>query len=234
MKTQKKMSAIKIVQSQGLGTRKEVVKGIRQGKLWIEGAIVNNPNTLFDPQGVSFAWDRKDYIYCESLLVVMNKKLGEECSHSPDHHPSVYERLTPELIARGVQAIGRLDVDTSGLLLFTDDGQYNHQLCSPKYDKLKVYHMKCEAPLDQTAVDELLAGVELNNEKGIFKAQTAELKSDGSLTMGITEGKYHQVRRMLAAIGHRVTSLHRMSMGEWKCDDLKPGEWKIIYNYLSE
>lgn len=164
----------------------------------------------------------------------MNKKLGEECSHSPDHHPSVYERLTPELIARGVQAIGRLDVDTSGLLLFTDDGQYNHQLCSPKYDKLKVYHMKCEAPLDQTAVDELLAGVELNNEKGIFKAQTAELKSDGSLTMGITEGKYHQVRRMLAAIGHRVTSLHRMSMGEWKCDDLKPGEWKIIYNYLSE
>lgn len=233
MKNKRKMSAAKIVQSQGLGTRKEVVKGIHQGKLWIEGEIVSNPNTLFEPLGMNFRWDKKDYQYAETLLVVMNKKTGEECSNQPQHHPSVYDRLSPELLKRGVQAVGRLDVDTSGVLLFTDDGQFNHQLCSPRYNKPKTYHLKCADPIEVDVPQKLIEGVELKSEKGIFKALEAQLNSDGSLTMSISEGKYHQVKRMLGALGHKVTELHRMQMDQWNCDGLKPGEWKVIYDYSS-
>lgn len=231
VKNKRKMSAAKMVQSQGLGTRREVVKGIHQGKLWIRGEIVNNPNTLFDLDDLDYRWDKQEYKYSPKVLIVMHKKVGEECSHQPQHHASVYARLTPELIQRGVQAVGRLDVDTSGVLLFTDDGEMNHQLCSPKNSKEKVYHLRCEDALDATIVDRLVEGVELRKEAKIFKAKFAELKMDGSLVLTLTEGKYHQVRRMLGALGHKVQSLHRMRMDSYTCHDLKPGEWKILHEF---
>lgn len=227
----RKMSAAKMVQSQGLGSRKDVVKGIHQGKLWIRGEIVNNPNTLFDLEDLHFRWDKKEFIYAEHLLIVMHKKLGEECSHQPQHHRSVFDRLPSHLIKRGVQAVGRLDVDTSGVLLFTDDGELNHKMCSPKYDKEKVYYLRCEQKLNEEAVKRLVEGVELRKEQKIFKAKSVELKGDGSLVLSITEGKYHQVRRMIAAIGNKVIELHRMKFAEYDCDGLKPGEWKILYDF---
>mgnify|MGYP006084606135 CR=1 FL=1 len=228
MKNKRKISATKLVQSQGLGSRKDIVKSIQAGALKIDDLIIDSPTTLIDRSVLGFEWNSKYHFFMEKVLIIMNKQSGFECSHKPTHHSSVFELLPQEYINREVQCVGRLDVDTSGLLLLTDDGDINHKFCSPKSHLEKEYHLRCEDTLDQTIVDQLIEGVELKSEKGIFKAKRAELKQDGSIAMVITEGKYHQVKRMLGATGHRVNYLHRMSMGDLTCEGLKPGEWRVI------
>jgi len=227
-KSKRKISCAKMVQSQGFGTRREIVKGVYEGRLRIKGERVENPNTLVELENLEFEWDKKLYHHQEKVLIVMHKKVGEECSHQPQHHTSVFERLPKHIVKRGVECIGRLDVETSGVLLFTDDGEYNHQVCSPKSKLPKTYHLRCEDPLEESISQLLLDGVELRKEKKVFKALSADLNSDGSLTLTISEGKYHQVRRMLGALGHKVNYLHRSHVGPWTCDGLKPGEYKEI------
>jgi len=128
-----------------------------------------------------------------------------------------------------VQPIGRLDEDTTGLLLITDDGQLNHQLSSAKRKVPKIYLATTKHPLDQAQIDQLLAGVLLNDEPEPIAAAGAEIVGDHLLRLTVTEGKYHQVKRMVAAVGNRVEALHREAVGQLSLpDDLPPGEWRWL------
>ncbi|HYO26840.1 MAG TPA: pseudouridine synthase, partial [Azonexus sp.] len=130
---------------------------------------------------------------------------------------------------RDVQPIGRLDEDTTGLLLITDDGQLNHALSSAKRKVPKVYLATTRHPVDQAQVDRLLAGVLLNDEPEPIAAAACAIVGENVLRLTLTGGKYHQVKRMVAAAGNRVDALQREAIGDLLLpDDLKPGEWRWL------
>jgi len=164
----------------------------------------------------------------------MNKPAGHECSQKPKHHPSVYSLLPPPLRVRDVQSVGRLDEDTTGLLLFTDDGALIHRLTSPKRHVAKVYEVGCKHPVSEEQVQRLLQGVKLVDDPATVKAAAAEItgeRPDGlhGLRLTLTDGKYHQVKRMLAAVSNRVEALHRSGFGALTLPaDLAPGQWRWL------
>ena len=158
----------------------------------------------------------------------MNKPAGHECSQKPKHHPSVYSLLPGPLRGRGVQAIGRLDEDTTGVLLFTDDGALIHRLTSPKHHVPKVYEVGCKHPVDAPQVARLREGVLLHDENESVSAEACEQTGPAALRLTLVEGKYHQVKRMIAAVGNRVETLARSDFGGIRADALAPGAWRWL------
>ena len=214
--------------SQGFGTRRECAALVAHGLVEIEGlGVVDDPgHELGEPEGLSFRVRGETWPYHARALVVLHKPPGCECSLKPKHHPSVYALLPAPLRTRGVQAIGRLDADTSGVLLFTDDGGLVHRLTSPKRHVPKVYEVGCKHPVDAVLVERLLAGVPLHDEHETVRAAACEATGERTLRLTLTEGKYHQVKRMVAAAGNRVEALHRSAFGPIGLDGLAVGTWR--------
>ncbi|MFZ4481846.1 MAG: pseudouridine synthase, partial [Rhodoferax sp.] len=130
---------------------------------------------------------------------------------------------------QGVQAVGRLDQDTTGLLLLTDDGKFIHRMSSPRHHVPKVYEVTVKHPLDDQQVNKLLAGVVLDDDPRPVKAAAAQALASHHLRLTLTEGKYHQVKRMVAAVGNRVEALHRSQIGGLRLpDELAPGCWRWL------
>jgi len=228
------MKASQLLFSQGFGTRRECVELILAGALAIEDERIDDPERELEPQGLVFRVAGVPWPYRARALVALHKPAGHECSRQPRHHPSVYGLLPPPLRRRNVQAVGRLDEDTTGLLLFTDDGALIHRWTSPKRHLPKVYEVGCKHPVGEDVVRRLLEGVTLVDDPRPVRAVAARLtgpRPDGlhGLEMTLTEGRYHQVKRMLAAAGNRVEALHRRSFGALELPhDLAPGEWRWL------
>jgi 16S rRNA pseudouridine516 synthase len=223
------MQLDRILQKHGFGTRKGCRSLIRNELVAVNGVICADPFVEIATKDLTLTVDGRDWPYCDFASLVLNKPTGYECSRKPKHHPSVLSLLPIPLRERDVQPIGRLDEDTTGLLLITDDGQLNHVLSSAKKKVPKVYLATTKHPLDQAQIEALLAGVELNDEPGLVYAAAAEIAGEYLLRLTVTEGKYHQVKRMVAATGNRVEALHRVSIGEFVLpNDLKLGEWRWL------
>ncbi len=223
------MQLERLLQKHGFGTRKGCRGLIRDERVAVNGEICDDPFADIPTDNLVFSVDGVDWPYAEFASLMLNKPAGYECSRKPQHHPSVLELLPRPLRERDVQPIGRLDEDTTGLLLITDDGQLNHQLSSAKRKVPKIYLATTKHPLDQAQIDQLLAGVQLNDEPEPIAAAGAEIVGEHLLRLTVTEGKYHQVKRMVAAAGNRVEALHREAVGELSLPgDLKPGEWRWL------
>lgn len=223
------MQIERILQLHGFGTRKACRAMIRRERVAIGGQIIDDPFVDIPTEGLIFTVDGVDWPFSEFATVLLNKPVGYECSRKPLHHPSVLELLPVPLRERGVQPIGRLDEDTTGLLLITDDGQLNHQLSSGKRKVPKVYRATCKHPLDEGQIAQLLAGVVLHDEPVSIAAAGAEMLEPHLLRLTVTEGKYHQVKRMVAAVGNRVEALHREAVADLTLPaDLAPGEWRWL------
>jgi 16S rRNA pseudouridine516 synthase len=241
------MQLQEILYSQGFGTRRVCAGLIQQG--FVQVHMENDPLALvsvtdsateFVATGLRFRVQGVDWEYFEKAYVLLNKPAGTECSQKPSTYPSIYTllpsplRLRPQKSAvQGVQAVGRLDQDTTGLLLLSDDGQFIHQMSSPKKHSPKVYEVTAKHPLDDKQVQRLLAGVVLDDDPKPVKAAACEIvDTDGPclhLRLTLTEGKYHQVKRMLAAVGNRVEGLHRSRIGALELSsDLAPGQWRWL------
>lgn len=223
------MQLERILQKHGFGTRKACRAMIRDERVAIAGNLLADPFADIPTDGLVFTVDDVDWPFCEFASVLLHKPAGYECSRKPQHHPSVLELLPLPLRERGVQPIGRLDEDTTGLLLVTDDGQLNHQLSSGKRKVPKVYLATVKHPLDAGQIGQLLAGVLLHDEPEAVAAAAAEIVDDHHLRLTVTEGKYHQVKRMVAAVGNRVEALHREALAELLLpQDLAPGQWRWL------
>ena len=147
----------------------------------------------------------------------------------PQHHPSIFSLLPPPLIVRGVQAIGRLDEDTTGLLLLSDDGTFIHRMSSPKWKVPKIYEVTTKHAVDDAQIGKLLNGVQLVDEPEPIAALACQQISEKVIHLTLAEGKYHQVKRMVAAISNRVEGLKRIQIGGLKLpEDLQPGEWQWL------
>jgi 16S rRNA pseudouridine516 synthase len=235
-----KQQLSQILFSQGFGTRRLCAGLVWHGEVTVNGEVVEEPDTLFETEGLHFTVDGREWPVVDKALILLNKPAGYECSQKPKHHPSVLSLLPAPLRERGVQPIGRLDEDTTGLLLLTDDGTLIHKLTSPKHHVPKVYEARCKHPLTPAMVEQLLAGVELREPETkppakfqrppeMTRADGAEIVDETLLRLTLLEGKYHQVKRMVAAVGNRVEALHRPQFGALTLPaELKPGEWRWV------
>ncbi|MCU0812863.1 MAG: 16S rRNA pseudouridine(516) synthase [Burkholderiaceae bacterium] len=217
-----------ILFSQGFGTRRECAALIAAGHAEVAGCIVDDPDHDVDTAGLVFAVDGQLWPYAERALVLLHKPAGYECSQKPRHHPSVLSLLPAPLRRRGVQPVGRLDEDTTGALLLTDDGALIHRLTSPKRHVAKVYEVTLKHPLDAVLVQRLVDGVVLDDGPAPVRAAACVATGERTLRLTLTEGKYHQVKRMVAAAGNRVETLHRSAYGPLQLGDLEPGRWRWV------
>lgn len=220
------MSLSQVLFSQGFGARRECEGLILAGHVAVAGKLCREPFEEFAVDGLQFSVRGEPWPYRDKALVLLNKPAGYECSQKPKHHPSVMSLLPLPLRVRGLQPVGRLDEDTTGLLLMTDDGALIHRLTSPKKHVPKVYEIETIDPVTPGQVDQLLRGVVLHDDPLPVRAAAAEQSGPHGLRMTLLEGKYHQVKRMVAAAGNTVKSLHRSRYGRLEIpDDLPPGRW---------
>ncbi|MBC7954761.1 MAG: pseudouridine synthase [Cytophagales bacterium] len=223
------MKLSQILFSQGFGARRECEGLIASGHVMIDGQVHDDPFEDLAPEGLVFTVRGERWPYHAKALIVMNKPQGVECSQKPKHHMSVYSLLPVPLRRRDLQSIGRLDEDTTGLLLFTDDGTLIHRFTSPKKHVNKVYDVTCKHPVTPEQVERLLAGVKLIDDPATVQAAACEVTGELTLKLTLTEGKYHQVKRMLAAVGNRVEGLHRSAFGALTLPaELAPGQWQWL------
>ncbi len=225
-----------ILYSQGFGTRRVCAGLIQQGLVSVGGEIQRDATADFQTAGLRFQVQGKDWKFHQKAYVMLHKPAGTECSQKPSTYPSIYTLLPGPLRQRpqkgpvqGVQAVGRLDQDTTGLLLLTDDGQFIHRMNSPRHHVPKVYEVTTKHPLDESQVRRLLEGVVLDDDPKPVRAAGCEIVDDRHLRLTLTEGKYHQVKRMLAAVSNRVEGLHRSRIGSLALPpDLAPGQWRWL------
>ena len=223
------MELERLLRSQGFGSRPECRALVYSGRVAVAGVPCDDPFAEIDPVGFEFSVDGEPWVFRQFAYLVLNKPQDFECSQKPKHHPSVYTLLPRALVTRGVQAVGRLDEDTTGLLLLSDDGQFIHTYTSPKKKIGKVYDVSVKHPLDSGQIAALLAGVELNDEPAPIAAAACEIRAERLLRMTVTEGKYHLVKRMIAAAGNRVEGLDRVAVGGLSLpDDLPLGKWRWL------
>ena len=222
------MKLSQVLFSQGFGARRECEGLILGGHVRLDGAVCDDPFLEVEPEGLVFDVRGERWPYHARALVLLNKPAGYECSQKPKHHPSVMSLLPPPLRVRGLPPVGRLDEDTTGLLLMTDDGALIHRLTSPKKHVPKVYEIETLEPVTDAQIDELRRGVVLHDDPLPVAAAACEMTGENALRMTLLEGKYHQVKRMVAATGNTVERLHRSSYGVLTLgDDLKPGQFAI-------
>jgi 16S rRNA pseudouridine516 synthase len=230
------MELQQILYSQGFGPRRVCLGLVQHGLVAVHGAPVLDPHAEFEPEGLRFTVEGQEWTWHAKAYLMLHKPVGYECSQRPSGWPSVYTLLPPPLRQRpnkgatpGVQAIGRLDQDTTGLLLLTDDGAFIHRMSSPKRHVPKVYEVDTADPVDTAQVGRLLQGVVLDDDPKPVRAAACEATGEHALRLTLTEGKYHQVKRMLAAVGNRVTRLHRSRIGRLELPaELAPGQWRWL------
>ena len=223
------MTLEKILQGQGFGTRRQCRDLVWDGAVEIGGRVCENPAERISTDGVVFTVDGKAWQYREHLYLMMHKPEGYECSHEPQHHASVFALVPWQFLNRNLQCVGRLDQDTTGLLLLSDDGQFIHRYTSPKKHVPKVYRIALAEPVTDAQVSALESGVQLHQEKNISRALSCGRLGTDCLEMTIDEGRYHQVKRMVAAAGNRVVGLHRSTIGGLSLpEDLEAGQWRHL------
>lgn len=221
-----KLTLDKLLQSQGFGTRKQCRGLVEAGAVRIGGEIVEDWRDEVETAGLAFEVDDEAWVYREKLYLALHKPAGIECSRRPAHHRGVLALLPDHFTLRDVQPVGRLDHDTTGLLLLSDDGTFIHAMSSPKRHVPKTYVATTQAAATPELVARLEAGVQLIDEPALLAAHTRLLGSH-EVEMSIDQGKYHQVKRMLAAVGHHCVALRRTAIGGLRLDalGLEEGAW---------
>ena len=218
----------KMLQSQGFGSRKHCQQLIKNGAIQIQNEVITDPKFKLDLDHLEFSVYQQTFQYREKVYTALNKPQNYECSHQSTHHFSVFDLFDDVLMNRGLQSVGRLDQDTTGLLLFTDDGQFLQALTHPKKHVPKVYQIQTADPITDEQIQQLEQGVELRNEKGLFAATDVQRLAEHALKITVHQGVYHQVKRMLAAVGNKVERLHRAQVGQLVLNDLPEGDWLYL------
>jgi len=212
-------------------TRTEAKKLLKKGEVRVNGEVVKNP-ALQVHENNEITLDGQSLIAREFRYIMLNKPMDFICSNVDEVYPSVLHLLEVDK-AFDLHIAGRLDADTTGLILITDDGRWSHNIISPKKDCTKTYrvwlrdHINSEQ--QQTLIEQFQQGIQLHGEKQLTKPALLNIIAPEQVLLTITEGKYHQVKRMFAAVGNKVIGLHREQIGEVKLDqNLSLGQWRFL------
>lgn len=219
----------KLLSSLGYCSRREVSILIREGLITHTLNLPLKSDMKVSHDEIRFEGEPLDPP--QGMVILMHKPVGYVCSHDDGEGKLVYDLLPPRWRLRDpkISTVGRLDKETSGLLLLTDDGALLHRLTSPRHHVAKVYEATLDRPLIGNEAEIFASGtLMLNGEKSPCLPAKLTIIDETHVTLEITEGRYHQVRRMFAAVGNHVVSLHRSSFGELKLGDLEVGEYRIL------
>ncbi|GAA0397481.1 16S rRNA pseudouridine(516) synthase RsuA [Cocleimonas flava] len=217
----------KLLSSSTAFTRSLAKVAIKKGKVKVDGVVVKNhaqkvaEDALVEYMGVSIKKPKPQYI-------MFHKPAGVVCANSDEDHETVFDSLFLPRVET-LHIAGRLDIDTTGLILITDDGQWSHRVTSPKHNHEKSYLIDLDTPITEKQIRILSEGVQLKAEEKRCLPAQIEVLSELKIRMTITEGKYHQVKRMMAAVGNHVEKLHREQIGKIKLDEsLKENQWREL------
>ena len=218
----------KLLADQGLGTRRELKEWIRSGRVSVDGAPVRTPEQKLDPEKSTVALDGQILNWKRHHYYMMDKPAGIITATEDPKQETVLDLLTPEMRRMGLAPVGRLDKDTSGLLLLTDDGEFAHRVISPKSCVEKRYYANVDGIPDESDVAAFAEGLMLKDGTVCLPAGL-EITGTGACYVTVREGKYHQVKRMLASRGKPVLSLRRLSIGGLVLgEDLGPGGYREL------
>ncbi len=216
----------KLLSNLGYGSRKQIKKYASQGKIIINGDIIDDTSKLIDPYNDNIILNGEKVYYSKYKYVVMNKPQNYICANSDPIHKLVFDLLDANLSRYELSTAGRLDKDTEGLLILTNDGNFIHELISPNKNIYKKYLVHTDFPLSEYSIQKLREGIVLITENYITKPAIVNKISDNIYEISIMEGKYHQIKRMISAVGAKVTYLKRIQIGGYVLPDyLNPGEY---------
>ncbi len=221
----------KILASQGSLSRKEVKEMIRKGRISLNGTVVKDSAVKVDENSDIVSVDGVEIVLKKHIYIMLNKPQGVVSASESDTDKTVVDLVPDELFRKGLFPAGRLDKDTTGFVLITDDGDFAHKILSPKNHIFKTYIAGLEHNLSESDIKLLENGITLGDGTELkgSKVEVVEESDEPLVRIMICEGKYHQVKRMFAATGNKVLSLHREKMGELYLDEsLKPGECREI------
>lgn len=219
----------KYLADMGLGTRTEVKKDIKKGRISVNGEIIKSPEYKIDTQTDAVLADGKEIAYEELIYYMLNKPQGV-VSATEDRRDKTVLDLISEKKRKDLFPVGRLDKDTEGLLLITNDGELAHNLLAPKKHVDKKYFVRLKAPLSEENRKRLEEGVDIGEDKLTLPAQVFVLNEErDEAEIIIREGKFHQIKRMFHAVGNEVVFLKRLYMGSLVLDEaLLPGEYRLL------
>lgn len=218
----------KLLSECGVGSRKEIKQLIKSGRVSVDGSAAASPEQKLDTDKADVYLDGKKIAYAKYRYYMMNKPAGVLSATDDGKQKTVLDLTTPEMKKMGLFPVGRLDKDTTGLLILTNDGDFAHRVISPKSEIVKVYHARTETPVNDADIAAFADGLTLGDGTKCLPAGLKPLP-DGSCLVEVMEGKYHQVKRMLASRGKPVTELKRLSIGGLKLDEsLSPGSFRAL------
>lgn len=230
------MKLLKLIANLGYGSRKEVTALFREGRITsTTGEVLYADDQLGTQTGTQVAYedilvDDEPLDPPPGVLIMLHKPVGYTCS-TKDHGALIYDLLPPRFLTRApiIAPVGRLDRDTSGLLLLTDDGPLLHRITSPRHKLPKVYEVTLARDLNGDETKLFASGkLKLESEHEPCAPATLEVIDSRHCRLTLTEGRYHQARRMFAAVGNHVEALHRARIGGLTLDDLPIAEWQVL------
>lgn len=217
----------KIISSQGKYSRSEVKKLISQKRIIVNDEIIKNSDLKIDINESEIKIDNKKIIIKEHIYLILNKPKGYVSATEDKNQATVLEIVPEELFRKTLFPAGRLDKDTTGLMIITDDGKLSHNILSPKKHVKKIYEVTLDIPVTEEMIINFAKGIELND--GICMPGKLEITGKFTCLVTITEGRYHQVKRMFGCCGAKVTKLHRICVGNlFLPDNLKSGECREL------
>ncbi|QIA63432.1 16S rRNA pseudouridine(516) synthase RsuA [Vibrio astriarenae] len=210
-------------------TRKEATKIIKSGEVTVDGEVQKSGSYKVSEEG-QVAWQDRPIAKPGPRYIMLYKPDGFVCSHEDGFNHTAFV-LLDEPKMESLHFAGRLDVDTTGLVLITDDGQWSHRITSPKHKCEKVYRVWLADAIGDDYAEKVAQGIELRNETAPTAPAKMEIVNyaENELLLTISEGKYHQVKRMFAALGNKVEQLHREKIGQIELDEsLEPGDYRFL------
>ena len=227
----KKLRIDKVLSNVGYGSRAEIKKYCKYGIITVNGKVINNPGLQVDPENDEIIFDGDTVNYREFVYIMLNKPDGYISATFDKFDPIVLDLIDPSYLVFEPFPVGRLDKDTEGLLVLTNDGKLSHRVLSPKKHVPKTYYAKIEGIVTEEDIKAFKKGVVLDDGYETMPAQLEILKSDeiSEIELTIHEGKFHQVKRMFESVGKKVVYLKRLSMGKLKLDEtLALGEYREL------
>ena len=228
----KKMRVDKLLSNVGVASRAELKKYCKQGLISVNGKVINNPGVQVDSENDDVRFNGEKIVYREFVYIMLNKPDGYISATYDKYDPIVLDLIDQSYLVFEPFPVGRLDKDTEGLLLLTDDGMLAHELLSPRKHVDKVYFAKVSGQFGESEIARFKEGLDIGNGERSKQARLQILKADvqeSEVLITIMEGKFHQVKRMVKAVGSEVLYLKRLSMGSLKLDEeLRLGEYRRL------
>ena len=217
----------KIIASQGQYSRSDVKKLISKKQVAVNGEVVKSANVKADPLKDRITVKGAELNFKRNVYLVLNKPKGYVSATEDRDHQTVLELVPEEFAGRDIFPAGRLDRDTTGLMIITDDGALAHNILAPKKHVQKIYHVELDIPVTEEMARGFAEGVELND--GVCKEAGLEITGEFSARVTLKEGRYHQIKRMFGCYGAKVVELHRLTMGNLHLpDDLAVGQCREL------